>query len=488
MLRRVTPWGRFAKRTFDVLAAACGLAALSPLFGLVAILLKRESPGPVFYRGPRMGMAGKEFGILKFRTMHEEAASYNGPRVTAQDDARVTTVGRWLRDTKLNELPQLWNVLIGEMSLVGPRPEDPEIAKSWPPAVKTEVLSVRPGITSPASVIYRDEERLLKSASVMDDYVKNLLPAKLRLDQLYVRNRNFVSDLDVIFSTLLLLLPGMRQAAPPTETLFNGPLSRLTRRYVSWFTIDTVTAFAATTIAGFVERMADPLNLGLQQSIAVAVLLAVTFSLVNAALGLGRVAWQHAPPAYAYSLAFSSGVSTALLLFLDAHLWPGHRFVPPDLIPLAGLMAWLGFMAVRYRERLVTGLAAQWLLLRPAARQSIGERVLIVGAGDCAMLAVWLLQRSRMGPALSVIGMVDDDPLKQGLTVDGLPVHGLTRRIPELVKKFDVGLILFAIERIASEEQERVLRLCEQTPARVVMVPDLLTMFRQALSQPVQAA
>ncbi len=94
--------------------------------------------------------------------MREFEESYQGPRVTAQDDPRVTSVGRWLRDTKLNELPQFWNVLVGDMSLVGPRPEDPEIGKTWPSDVRTEVLSVRPGITSPASVLYRNEENLIK--------------------------------------------------------------------------------------------------------------------------------------------------------------------------------------------------------------------------------------------------------------------------------------------------------------------------------------
>ncbi len=98
-------------------------------------------------------MGGKGFGILKFRTMYERAESYAGPRVTGKQDRRITPLGQWLRNTKLNELPQLWNVLIGEMSLVGPRPEDPEIVKTWPADARKEILSVRPGITSPASIL-----------------------------------------------------------------------------------------------------------------------------------------------------------------------------------------------------------------------------------------------------------------------------------------------------------------------------------------------
>jgi hypothetical protein len=114
------------KRAVDVAGAFLGLVFLSPFFLMIAVMIRRESPGPVFYRGPRTGRRGKAFGILKFRTMRDGPASSKDAMVTARDDPRITPLGKWLRDTKLNELPQLWNVLIGDMSLVGPRPERPE--------------------------------------------------------------------------------------------------------------------------------------------------------------------------------------------------------------------------------------------------------------------------------------------------------------------------------------------------------------------------
>ena len=163
--------GNLVKRAFDILIASLGLMLGAPFFIYVALRIKRDSVGPVFYRGARVGRGGKDFQILKFRTMYERPESYQGPRVTAQGDPRITPYGKWLRDTKLNELPQLWNVLKGEMSLVGPRPEDPHIVDGWPEDVRREVLSVRPGITSPASVIYRNEEGLLQNEQVMDLYV-----------------------------------------------------------------------------------------------------------------------------------------------------------------------------------------------------------------------------------------------------------------------------------------------------------------------------
>ncbi len=113
------------KRTVDAVISAIVLLLLAPVFGLVVLAIRRDTPGPAFYRGPRMGRYGKTFHMLKFRTMYERLESYQGPRVTAQDDPRVTRLGHWLRETKLNELPQFWNVLKGEMSLVGPRPETP---------------------------------------------------------------------------------------------------------------------------------------------------------------------------------------------------------------------------------------------------------------------------------------------------------------------------------------------------------------------------
>ncbi|GAG83392.1 unnamed protein product, partial [marine sediment metagenome] len=187
-----------SKRFFDLIASTLGLLLLSPFFAIIAFQIRRDSPGPIFYRGVRAGHRGKTFQILKFRTMYERPESYQGPSITTSDDPRITPMGKFLRDTKLNELPQLWNVLKGDMSLVGPRPEDPEIAAEWSDEVRREVLSVRPGITSPASVLFPDEERQLPQGMLMQTYFKEVQPNKLRLHQLYVRYHTFWNDLDVL--------------------------------------------------------------------------------------------------------------------------------------------------------------------------------------------------------------------------------------------------------------------------------------------------
>jgi len=479
--------GNALKRAFDVLAAGLGLLFLSPFFLLLALLIKRDSPGPVFYRGLRVGRGGRNFQMLKFRTMNEGPENQNGLCVTAQDDPRITPLGRWLRETKWNELPQLWNVLKGEMSLVGPRPEDPQIVTSWPEEMRREILSVRPGITSPASVIYRDEEKSLRTQNVMDDYLRGILPDKLRLDQLYIRHRTFLTDLDVIFWTLVMLLPQIRRAAVAEKLLYTGPLYNFFRRFFSWFLIDSLVAFGAIALSGLIWRTSGPLNLGVGVAFGAAVGIALLFSAFNSVLGLGRVSWEHASPANALELAFSSGLVTLALTLVD-QFWPPRPLVPLGMVWVSGLLAFLGFLVVRYRERLITGLASRWLQYRGQTTSAFGERILIVGAGEHGQLTAWLLKKSSFFSMVSIVGMVDDNPRKQGVIMDGHPVLGSTRDIPAIVAKKDIGLILFAIYNIQPADQARIVKLCQQTPARLVVVPDLLRLLHDQLFQPVEAA
>lgn len=189
------------KRAFDILSSAAGLALLSPLLVVIAAAVKLDSPGPVLYRGRRMGRYGREFYIWKFRTM-VTGADRAGPGITVADDSRVTRVGRLLRRTKLDELPQLVNVLRGEMSIVGPRPEDPRYVALYPPEQRAQILSVRPGVTSPASVRFRHEESALSGADWEAAYVQTIMPAKLAIDLEYVQNASLLRDVGLIVRTV----------------------------------------------------------------------------------------------------------------------------------------------------------------------------------------------------------------------------------------------------------------------------------------------
>jgi len=189
------------KRTFDFLASSLGLCLLSPLFLLVAIAIRLESPGPVFFRQDRVGKDGKNFLICKFRSMVANASGI-GPLITTAGDARITRVGRFLRRTKLDELPQLLNVWRGEMSLVGPRPEVPTYVALYNERQR-EVLSVRPGITDPASIAYADEEEILGEASdPARVYVEEVLPRKLELNLRYIEKMSLPYDAWVIWKTI----------------------------------------------------------------------------------------------------------------------------------------------------------------------------------------------------------------------------------------------------------------------------------------------
>jgi len=191
----------FFKRLFDILASALGLLMLSPLFILIAMGIKFDSPGPVFYRGERVGLRGRRFRIFKFRTMVRNAEKLGGT-TTGENDPRVTRMGRFLRGRKLDELPQLLNVLIGDMSLVGPRPEVPEYADRYTGEEKL-ILSVRPGITDWSSLRFIDLQAHVGSDDPDAAFREKVLPEKNRLRLEYVRDRSFWTDMKILWLTLM---------------------------------------------------------------------------------------------------------------------------------------------------------------------------------------------------------------------------------------------------------------------------------------------
>jgi lipopolysaccharide/colanic/teichoic acid biosynthesis glycosyltransferase len=469
------------KRQMDILVSALGLIMLSPFFVIIAFLIKRSSPGPVFFRGPRMGKDERPFSILKFRTMYETLESYAGSRVTGQGDSRITLLGKWLRDTKLNELPQLWNVLAGEMSLVGPRPEDLAIAATWPEDVRKEILSVRPGITSPASIAFHDEEKQLHAESVMDDYFEKIVPDKLRLDQLYVRHHTFLIDLDVLFWTIVVLIPRLRDYKIPEGWLFGGPVSRVVRRYMSWTVIDFVVGFLSIGLMGFIWRLGGPLDIGLWKAVNIAFLLALMFGLFNTLLGLKVVAWSHASAEDVFRLVISCALVTLTIVVLQFTIAP-ENFLPVRFMLAAGLLVLIGFIAVRYRLRLLTGLASRWITHRNTG-YGIGERVLIVGAGEGGEFATWLLKRPDFSRHYTLIGFADDHPSKQGLRFDGLKVLGTTADIPHIVKQHDIGVIFYAISKISPSDSQRILNTCKKTGLHTVMLSDMLRTLHTRLTR-----
>jgi lipopolysaccharide/colanic/teichoic acid biosynthesis glycosyltransferase len=190
------------KRAFDVLLSSLGLLMLAPVLLGIALAVKLDSRGPVFYRQERVGRHGRVFRIHKFRTMRHDREGA-GLQITVGRDPRITRVGGWLRDTKLDELAQLLDVWLGDMSLVGPRPEVPRYVAHYPQALKDKVLSVRPGITDIASIEYRDESRILAQAADPEQaYIFEVMPHKLALAAQYVDQASVWMDIRLIWRTV----------------------------------------------------------------------------------------------------------------------------------------------------------------------------------------------------------------------------------------------------------------------------------------------
>jgi lipopolysaccharide/colanic/teichoic acid biosynthesis glycosyltransferase len=189
------------KRSFDIVTSLAGLTLLSPLLLVIAVIVKMSSSGPIFYCALRIGRHEKKFKLYKFRSMFVDADKY-GPGITVAGDPRVTPVGKFIRRTKMDELPQLINVLLGDMSIVGPRPEDPRYVAMYDEQQK-KILSVRPGITSLASVRYRNEETLLQGSDWEKLYIEKIMPDKLKLDLEYISTQNLITDLYIILKTVL---------------------------------------------------------------------------------------------------------------------------------------------------------------------------------------------------------------------------------------------------------------------------------------------
>jgi lipopolysaccharide/colanic/teichoic acid biosynthesis glycosyltransferase len=193
------------KRIFDFVCALIGFLVLSPLLVIIAILIKVESKGPVFFFQERMGKEGKIFRLVKFRSMYVDPAQEK-KGFTPGDSSRITRIGKFIRKTKIDELPELINVIKGEMSLVGPRPEVPRYKHIYDAEYRA-VLTLKPGITDPASIKYKDEEEILARSSDPEKmYIETILPDKLKINLSYLKEISFCNDLKIILDTIVRLI------------------------------------------------------------------------------------------------------------------------------------------------------------------------------------------------------------------------------------------------------------------------------------------
>lgn len=462
------------KRLIDVAAAAFGLLLLSPLFLLIAVWVKVDSPGPVFFRQQRVGRHGRLFRIYKFRTMTVDVHP-GGREVTVAGDRRITRAGAVLRRFKLDELPQLIDVLRGTMSLVGPRPEVPRYVAHYPPEWKERLLSVRPGITDFASVRYRDENQLLAAADDPErEYIDVVLPAKLRYALHYVDNPNLVSDLRVIGLTLRTVFMPEPSARPA-----GGGGSMTPNKLWAW--LDQAMS------------KLNPRNRRIALAVDGLIVLACWHLTYLFRLGFER--WQPGRPWYddAVSLVVVlTYLACTTLAGVPRGLWRFFGFDDFRRIALACLLAGL-ISAVGVLMMQLVGVARAVLLLHPlfcilglslvrmayrmlweAARNRVegaaGEpcRAIVLGAGEAGRRLVRGLHR-RDG--WTILALLDDDPAKQGLRIGGVTVQGTVAEVALPHVLAGVTHLIVAMPGVDEARRARVIDLARHTGLPVLSVP-----------------
>lgn len=460
------------KRGFDFVAAAVGLLVLSPAFLVIALLIKRDSAGPIFYRGQRVGRNGTRFRIYKFRTMVADA-DRSGPGITARDDPRVTRFGRRLRRSKLDDLPQLINVVRGEMSLVGPRPEIPEMVDRYSPLFR-RVLALRPGITSPTSLAYRNEEKLIGTDP--SRYADIVLPERLALDLRYVLRHSFGRDLRIIAQTVGVVF-GMDSVA------FRW-LGRSIRRHVPWLLLDAPVIAVAFYAALFLRLLDSSTRSGVGNYVGAMnrwiVPVIILYLAMTSLWGVHRRIWRFATAADVRPIFGATATATAILFGSDLFFTGtrGARILPLSVVLLGGFFTACGMVLIRYRSRLLRGLSS--------AGRSVGEgtRAIIYGAGDAGQhLALRLLTR-QSGEIYDLVGFVDDDPGKRGQRIHGLPVLGGRQDLAHIVERRHVDLIIIAINNVRGEELRQILTTAQQTPAQIRIIPNVFEVVSVASTAP----
>jgi FlaA1/EpsC-like NDP-sugar epimerase/lipopolysaccharide/colanic/teichoic acid biosynthesis glycosyltransferase len=449
----------FLIRGLDLIGSGLGLLLLAPVMLIVGLVVKFTSEGPMFYAAKRVGRGGHIFRVYKFRTMYLDA-DCKGPGITLKNDSRITPVGHFLRRTKLDELPQLINVLRGEMSLVGPRPEDPRYVASYT-AEQRQLLSVRPGITSPASLYYRQEEGLLAGEDWEGAYRERILPHKLTLDLAYLRERTVWTDLSLILSTLINAVFHGRDRA--------NLILRLRNRHILLLDVLALSTLPALALSLRLDGLDWWPDYGRALLFYTLVALIVKVSIFNV-LGLHNRYWCYAGVNDLVTAAVAVGLSSTVLVVLFVYLHPilelrglaMFRTVPV----IDGLLTPLPVVGFRFSLRALY----HW---QRRNREVIGgRRVLVVGAGEAGAMVA---RELRANPQLDMepVAFVDDDPAKRGTVIHGLPVLGICAQIPELVEHHRIQRIIVTMPSVPLQRQRDVVAVCEKTGVATHNLPGI---------------
>jgi lipopolysaccharide/colanic/teichoic acid biosynthesis glycosyltransferase len=448
--RAMTRTGVAAKHTVDFLLALLGIVSLLPVFTLVAVLIKLDSPGPVFFRQKRAGRNGKLFEMYKFRTM-VQGAYLMGSRLTVKRDPRITRLGRLLRWSKIDELPQLWNILRGEMSFIGPRPEDPHFIQFYT-AEQRRVLLLRPGIVGPSQIEGRDEiesypEGLKDTESY---YVKHILPPKLQRDINYLERATFLGDMTLLARGLWITVRGA----------FKAKYFWRQRRRIALMGVDLVLAATAYALALLIRFEHWPeAEYTFQTMTLIALLRPPLLLYFGAYRGIASYFGMWDLLAVFKAVTVGSIAAAGMTYFVGSQEHPRSVF----LIDWALLLFLLS--SARYLLRI-------WTRWRAHRRSEAREKAIIVGAGHGGV------QISRAliddpSSAYQPVGFIDESAERWGSAIHGIKVLGGTTELQLALSANGVKVVFVCLSDLSESAAREVAEVCAAAGVACRMLPAL---------------
>lgn len=425
------------KRLFDIVCSAVGLVLLAPVGGLIALAVKLADGGPVFYGQIRVGQFGKPFRIWKFRSMVLDADK-RGLQLTSEADSRITPLGVFLRRFKLDELPQLWNVLVGEMSFVGPRPEVPRYVEQYKDEQR-DILRYKPGITDVASMLFRNEQVLLQGSSNVEEfYLRHCLPKKIELNREYASRANVAQDLWIILQTLCPYWVGVLAAYTGALVFSLGAAYFLRYEF-------QVVGPVGREFLGYV-----PWIVGSQL-----ILLVWRGQLRGLISYVGPAELNQTALALTLALVFQLG----LLWFSGGRLAPRLNILLLDFMLSCAALGGLRLGARRLRERFSERGT-------PAPPRGRKRRIAIIGAGELGTrLARRYLADGHSGDC--VVGFFDDDPRAWNKHPYGIPVVGMPECLLNSEWRSQIDEVIIALPPGAAARARELAVMLEEAPVKV---------------------
>lgn len=452
----MTPLGGASKRAFDFAVALIGIIFLLPLLGLIALLIKLDSPGPVFFRQKRAGRGGSPFEIMKFRTM-VDGAYLMGSRLTVKRDPRITRLGRILRWAKLDELPQLFNVLRGDMSLIGPRPEDPFFVKFYNPRQRA-ALSVRPGIVGPSQIVGRDEadeypEGLRDTESY---YVEHILPPKLERDLEYVRTATFWGDMYLLLHGVWITVRGAIRAKYFWRR----------RRSLGLTAVDLWLSLSSYGLALILL-----LNPGTDVSRYVWHTVALIV-LIRPPL-MAYFGCYHLLPSY-FGLwdlvALSKSVAAGSLIIAALTYFTGGQSHPRSVFVLDASLLLFMLASSRYIMR-------AWSRRHPTRVRLARAKVIVAGAGVAGEhLSRALMEDPRSG--FQPVGFIDETQDLWGSRIHGVKVLGGIAELPLALSAKKVRAVFVCLSDLPETAAREIAEICATAGVDCRMLPSLADLLR----------